>query len=57
LKRSKGPKGWIDRSSLTITFAAIHRLSELTRYSPELLAKYLDGRYNWLLSEFITVAC
>jgi hypothetical protein len=56
LKRSPGPAGFVARSALTITFAAMHRLSELARYTPELLAKHFEGRYNWLLSEFISVA-
>jgi hypothetical protein len=56
LKRRAGPAGFIPRSSLPIAFAAMHKLSELARYSPDLLAKHFDGRYNWLLSEFIAVA-
>lgn len=31
-------------------------LSELARYAPDRLAKHFEGRYNWLLSEFIAVA-
>jgi hypothetical protein len=31
----------------------MHRLSELARYSPTLLAKHFESRHNWLLSEFI----
>lgn len=46
-------KNSIDRSSLSITFAIMHRLSELSRYSPILLAKHLESRHNWLISEFI----
>ena len=34
----------------------MHKLSELARYSPQSLAKHFDGRYNWLLSEFIAIA-
>lgn len=56
LKRSSGPPGVIQRSSLTITFAAMHRLSELTRYEPKLLAKHFECQHNWLLSEFITTS-
>lgn len=56
LKRRDGPKGFIPRASLPIAFAAMHKLSELARYSPDLLGKHFDGRYNWLLSEFIAVA-
>ena len=56
LKRAGVQNGLINRSSLTIAFATMHRLSELSRYSPEQLAKHFQGRYNWLLSEFLAVA-
>jgi hypothetical protein len=56
IKRRSGPAGYIERCSLTIAFAAMHKLSELARYSPDLLARHFEGRYNWLLSEFISVA-
>lgn len=56
IKRGDGPNGYIDRCSLTLTFAAMHRLSELARYNPTLLSKHLASQHNWLLSEFITTA-
>lgn len=56
IKRRTGPNGFIPRSSLTLTFAAMHRLSELARYSPDRLAGHFEGRYNWLLSDFIATA-
>lgn len=34
----------------------MHRLSEMARYSLNLLAKHFNGRYNWLLAEFISIA-
>lgn len=43
----------INRSSLTITYAIMHRLSELARYSPILLNRHFESKHNWLLSEFI----
>lgn len=43
----------IDKSMPTITFAIMHRLSELSRYSPNILAKYLESKNNWLLAEFL----
>ncbi|MGE5604724.1 MAG: YaaC family protein, partial [Bacteroidota bacterium] len=52
IKRNQTP-GIINRSSLTLTLAAMHRLSELSRYSPHILAKHLESQHNWLLSEFI----
>jgi len=56
IKRNNGCRDFIGRSTITLTFAAMHKLSELARYKPERLAKYFDGRYNWLLSEFISTA-
>jgi hypothetical protein len=56
LKRGGALKGLTPRSSLTITFAAMHRLSELARYDPTRLARHFDCQHNWLLSEFIATA-
>ena len=56
LKRNVASEDVVDHSSKVITFAAMHRLSELARYNPDLLAKHLDASHNWLLSEFITVS-
>jgi hypothetical protein len=56
LKRSDKVEGHISRSTMSIAFAAMHKLSELARYDPQALAKHFDGRYNWLLSEFIAIA-
>ena len=56
LKRNSNGAGMIDRSSLTLTFAAMHRLSELARYEPMRLARHFDSQHNWLLSEFIATA-
>ncbi len=49
---SSGAKA-IDRYSMTIIMAAMHRLSELSRYDPKGLTRYFQGKENWLLSEFI----
>lgn len=43
----------VNRESLVLTFAAMHRLSEIARYTPDYLFKHLESRHNWLLSEFI----
>ena len=34
----------------------MHRLSELCRYQPIKLSKFLAGKKNWLLTEFIEMA-
>ncbi len=52
-KRSSEPRGYIGRSCSTLTFAALHRLSELARYTPDRLARHFDAQHNWLLSEFL----
>ncbi|WP_084783236.1 YaaC family protein [Bacillus dakarensis] len=43
----------IPLSSLVVTLASIHRLSELSRYEPLTLSKHLSSQHNWLISECI----
>lgn len=43
----------IDKSTLTLTIGAMHRLSELSRYEPQVLSKHLSKDASWLISEFI----
>ncbi|MCE2028733.1 YaaC family protein [Marinibactrum sp. C21] len=50
-----GPKR-ISKLPSTLTLAAMHRLSELSRYKPLELDSFLSGQKNWLLSEFIQQA-
>jgi hypothetical protein len=54
IKRRNLQNGLIDRGTLPLTFAAMHRLSEMSRYDPNTLEKHLEKSYGWLLSEFIT---
>lgn len=56
LKRGNMDNRLIERNTLSLAFAAMHRLSELSRYSPDKLAKHFDCQHNWLLSEFISAA-
>jgi len=56
LKRNAEVPDVINRSSMTLSFAAMHRLSDMSRYDPLLLHKHLDRSHNWLLSEFISLA-
>jgi hypothetical protein len=51
----KGPKRLL-RYPLTLTLAAMHRLSEICRYRPIELAAFLNSDENWLLSEFVQSA-
>ncbi|MEE3500319.1 YaaC family protein [Acidiphilium acidophilum] len=46
----------IKRQSITLTLAAMHRLSEICRYRPAELDSFLNGQKNWLLSEFVAVS-
>ena len=34
----------------------LHKLSELARYTPNILAKHFESQHNWLLSEFINLS-
>ncbi len=55
LKRSdlKNKKSIINRHDLILIFATMHRLSELSRYDPQVLKKHLESKHSWLLNEFI----
>lgn len=52
---TKGPTT-LQRHTPSLVLAAMHRLSELSRYNPLKLSGYLDGDTNWLLNEFITMS-
>jgi len=56
IKRGGNNASLIKRSPMTIAFAAMHRLSELSRYTPDRLARHFECQHNWLLSEFIESA-
>ena len=56
VKRAGATAGPLNRSSLTLAYMALHRLSEIARYSPDSLARHFDSQHNWLLSEFIHLA-
>lgn len=56
IKRGGNIQGIIPRSTMTLTFAAMHRLSEIARYTPNKLSRHFECQHNWLLSEFISSA-
>lgn len=56
LKRNVEADKIINMYSPTITFAIMHRLSELARYSPDRLQHILDSQMGWVVSEFIKLA-
>jgi hypothetical protein len=51
----RGPRR-LQRSPLTLTLAAMHRLSEICRYRPSQLASFLGGQRNWLINEFVLMS-
>ncbi len=46
----------MEKSQLPIIFAAMHKLSELSRYNPIKLERHLDASHNMILTEFLQVA-
>ncbi len=54
IKRKNLANNIIDRNTLSLTFAAMHRLSEMSRYEPNILRNHLERNASWLLSEFIS---
>jgi hypothetical protein len=53
LKKSVKNHNNIKNSSLVLIYAAMHRLSELSRYDPILFSGHFNVNHNWLLNEFI----
>tara|TARA_R110002072_G_scaffold299632_1_gene475493 strand:- start:72321 stop:73355 length:1035 start_codon:yes stop_codon:yes gene_type:complete len=49
-------RGAMSYHDMTLIYAAMHRLSELARYSPDVLDKHFSGQHNWLMMEFISSA-
>lgn len=56
LKRRHSNVVTVDRHTPTMIFAAMHRLSELSRYDPLRLSRIVDTQRNWILAEFIKTA-
>lgn len=56
LKKSVSGHDRLVNSQLVLMFAAMHRLSELSRYEPILFNGHFKVNHNWLLSEFIKSA-
>lgn len=53
LKRNDLTQSIINRNPIVLTYAAMHRLSELARYQPNILKSHLEKDASWLLNEFI----
>jgi hypothetical protein len=56
LKKAVAGHDTFVNSQLVLMFAAMHRLSELSRYDPIAFAGHFNVNHNWLLSEFIRMA-
>ncbi len=56
LKKSVAGHDNLANSQLVLIFAAMHRLSELSRYDPIALSGHFNVNHNWLLTEFIRMA-
>jgi hypothetical protein len=54
LKRVTQGNPVVERHTIVLIFAAMHRLSELARYDPNGLDRHLSGSSNWLLSDFVS---
>jgi len=53
LKKSVTDHDKLNNSQLVLIFAAMHRLSELSRYDPIAFSGHFNVNHNWLLTEFI----
>jgi hypothetical protein len=56
LKKSVAGHDKVVNSQIVLIYAAMHRLSELSRYNPTRLAKHFEVNHNWMLTEFIKTA-
>ena len=45
-----------DLNTMIIEIALAHRFSEIVRYKPEQMVKLLQGKENWLIHEFLSLA-
>lgn len=54
--KRKADRHTVPFQSMTLIFAAAHRLSELARYSPDSLERHFTCQHNWLLNEFISLS-
>ena len=43
-------------NELSATMAVMHRFSEIVRYKPEQMVVLLNGKENWLIHEFLSLA-
>lgn len=56
VKRELAGFSRIERNNLTLIFFAMHRMSEIARYKPFELSRFLAGKRSWLIHEFVRTA-
>ena len=56
LKKFNAENKALRLNDLTLIFALTHRFSEIVRYRPEQMKLILDGKENWIVHEFLTMA-
>lgn len=56
LKKSVAGHDKLVNSQIVLIYAAMHRLSELSRYDPVRFSRHFEVNHNWLLAEFIKAA-
>lgn len=55
MKLSKPAKHQVNYPTLGLMFMALHRISELARYTPQKLDALFESNANWVLSEFLNL--
>ena len=52
----KSDIGYENVNKLSVSMAIMHRFSEIVRYKPEQMDVLLNGKENWLIREFVSLA-
>ncbi len=56
LKRNNNFNSMPNLNSMIVSVAIMHRFSEIVRYKPEQMYRLLNGKENWLIHEFLSMA-
>ena len=52
----KCEKSYSSANKMSISMAIMHRFSEIVRYKPEQMDTLLNGKENWIIREFVSLA-
>ncbi len=52
----KSDNSFSNINKISISMAIMHRFSEIVRYKPEQMEELLNGKENWLIKEYISLA-